>query len=1170
VQARLLLGPAGSGKTIRCLAEARAALDNAPDGAPLLLVAPKQTTFELERRFLVDPAVPGYTRFHILSFERLAHYVLERSGGKSPALLDEEGRLMVLRSLLTAKRGELKLFRASARMNGFARQLSMTLSELQRHNLTPELLRQLAGQTSETGGLSLKLQDLATLLEDYQSWLTKRQLQDADCLLTAATATLASKPKTPTSEIVPPKSPGKSQHRINSSQLDLPFQPVENPTPPFRIGGLWVDGFAEWSPQELELLAAVVPLCDQATLTLCLDRVPGVKTSWLSSWSVAREAYDKCRKRLEAVPGVSVVDEVLTRRPAESRFAKAPALRHLEEFWAEPRAYGTSPAAVSVNASPDPEAEATFAAREILRHVRAGGRYREVSVLVRQLDGYKDALQRVFSRYEIPYFLDRRESVSHHPLAELTRSALRTVAFQWETEDWFAALKTGLVPAEEKDIDELETEALARGWRGAAWLTPLQMHSDSGRHADEDNERARHLEAVRQNIVVPFEKLSLALAEHQHRPTGLQLASALRDFWQILNVEDQLEKSAATDTEKHESAPAVHATVWDQMNRWLSNIELAFPREPLPLKEWFAILEAGLSNLTVGVIPPALDQVLIGAIDRSRNPDVKLVFVLGLNETIFPAAPASPLLLTDSDRAELERRGASLGTTAARQLARERYHAYIAFTRAREKLVVTYALQDANGSQLNPSPFLSQLQQLFPELQVQTCPADNDQQDCEHVSELIVPLLKAQALAANTVPAEKTHEAAALQSVAAFPELAKVFAQIKQFNRPASEDSLAPDLAAQIYGPVLKTSVSRIEQFAACSFRFFVNSGLRAQERKLFELDVKEQGSFQHDVLARFHDELRAEHKRWRDITPVEARQRIASIAHALMASYRAGLLQASVQTRFLAKVLTRSLQDFIETLISWMRDQYRFDPAKVELPFGDGTFPAWTIPLAGGQSLQLEGRIDRVDLCPSENPDQAWCVVVDYKSSHKQLDSLMIEHGLQLQLAAYLNVLRRWPEPKALFGVQQLIPAGVFYVNLRGKYGRDHNRSQALANREAARKLAYRHLGRFDTATLNLLDSRPDAAGGDQFNYRKKKDGELHKRSREALDTAEFEALLDSVEANLKRMGEEIFTGVARVHPFRKGTFTACTYCEYRPICRFDPWTQSYRVLKPKEENSL
>src|SRR5205807_3977372 len=206
-------------------------------------------------------------------------------------------------------------------------------------------------------------------------------------------------------------------------------------------------------------------------------------------------------------------------------------LQHLEQFWAEPRQYdelnglnrqkalaaephvGPAPAnandngpeeitsALRVATCIDPEAEVTLAAREILRHARRGGRYRQVAVLVRRLQDYHHAFQRVFARYEIPFFLDRREPVSHHPLAELTRSALRTVAFQWRGEDWFAALKTGLVPAEDKEIDELETEALARGWKGSAWHAPLQLALEAGAPTEREQEWQQRLERLRQRIV---------------------------------------------------------------------------------------------------------------------------------------------------------------------------------------------------------------------------------------------------------------------------------------------------------------------------------------------------------------------------------------------------------------------------------------------------------------------------------------------------------------------------------------------------------------------------------------------------------------------------------------------------------------------------------------------
>jgi ATP-dependent helicase/nuclease subunit B len=250
------------------------------------------------------------------------------------------------------------------------------------------------------------------------------------------------------------------------------------------------------------------------------------------------------------------------------------------------------------------------------------------------------------------------------------------------------------------------------------------------------------------------------------------------------------------------------------------------------------------------------------------------------------------------------------------------------------------------------------------------------------------------------------------------------------------------------------------------------------------------------------------------------------------------------------------------------MRQQYLFDPAQVELPFGYQTdSPAWAADLGAGHHLELHGRIDRVDLCPQADGNAALCVVVDYKSSQKQLDTVLVENGVQLQLLAYLNVLRHWPDPRVLFGVDKLIPAGVFYVNLRGKYERQPNRLDALETAEDARKQAYRHIGRFDAAALPSLDSREDPCKGDQFNYRLKNDGGVPKRSREALDTAQFRALLGSVEKNLKKIGRGIFAGATAVSPFQKGAMTACDQCDYSAICRFDPWVHRFRVLRKNEE---
>src|SRR5262249_55745465 len=190
--------------------------------------------------------------------------------------------------------------------------------------------------------------------------------------------------------------------------------------------------------------------------------------------------------------------------------------------------------------------------------------------------------------------------------------------------------------------------------------------------------------------------------------------------------------------------------------------------------------------------------------------------------------------------------------------------------------------------------------------------------------------------------------------------------------------------------------------------------GLRAEERKLFELDIREQGTFQHDVLALFHQQLQRENRRWRDITPREAHERIGRIAEVLAVGYRDGLLHSSEQTRFMLRVMTGSLQDFIETLVGWMRGQYQFDPVAVELPFGDEPRGwAWELELGEGHRLAVRGRIDRIDLHRKLGSDTARCVVVDYKSGQRQLDPLLLTNGLQLQLLTYLNVVRGWRNPR-------------------------------------------------------------------------------------------------------------------------------------------------------------
>jgi ATP-dependent helicase/nuclease subunit B len=310
----------------------------------------------------------------------------------------------------------------------------------------------------------------------------------------------------------------------------------------------------------------------------------------------------------------------------------------------------------------------------------------------------------------------------------------------------------------------------------------------------------------------------------------------------------------------------------------------------MALRDWLPILEAGLARLSVGVIPPVLDQVLIGSIDRSRNPELKLAPLLGVNETVFPATPPAGHLLGEADREELAAREVRLGHGRREFLSRERFLGYIACTRARQRLVVTCAQQDNDGGALNPSPFFAHLHRLFSKLPVEKF-APPDWREAGHLSELAGQLARA------------GDHAPILSELLRRPAFASLREQMASFASVTEPRRLEPEQAAQLYGTALRTSVSRLEEFAACSFKFFVRSGLRAEERERFELDVRERGSFQHEALA----------------------------------------------------------------------------------------------------------------------------VVVDYKSSARKLDKIMMAHGLHLQLPAYLSVLRHLGDARKIFGVGRLAPAGGF-----------------------------------------------------------------------------------------------------------------------------------------------
>ncbi len=880
--ARFLLGPAGSGKTWRCLAGIRAALRDDPDGPPLLFLAPKQATFQLERQLLAEDGIRGFARLQILSFERLAFWILRHLGRPEPRLLGDVGRTMVLRGVLESEAGRLAHLGRAARTPGFARELSRWLGQLIQLGNDPARLESVAARPETAPILRAKLGDLARVQRGYSEWLLREGLSDKDQLLEIARQELSRTPRG---------------------------------TPLFD--GVWMDGFAEMTPLETALLAEVVGRSRESTLAFCVDAdaasTPG------SFWSVVADCFRRCHAAVAAATEGGPVVEKLGRSTGQGRFASSPVLAALESGWATGNG-GTAGLpesdAIRVLVCADAHAEAECAAEHVLAHVAAGGRYRDAAVLSRTLDSLGPILERTFHRRGIPCFLDQRFPIRHHPLVELTRSAVRIVSDPAGDDDWFAWLKCGLLGLPEWAAERAENALLRLRWEGHRW-TSVDGVLEAG---------------IPDRVVGPIHRFGSRLVG---TVTGATLAAALRALWADLDLERVLE-----EWDRIRPDMFSHRTVLRESEAWLDELVRGFGNVGQPLAGWMPILETAWSAMTAGAIPPALDQVLLGTIDRSRNPDLRLVVLPGWAEDVFPAPPPADGLLSRAELERLSEAGLNVGPEIVARVAHERFYAYIALTRTRQKVVVTIPSRSSAGRPLLPSPFV----RMLPRAAAWISPRD------------------------------------------------------RRASAPECEgpvETLTPDVARSLMGTVWDTSASGLEQAAACLLQHGLSRALSVRERTELEFDSRAEGSLQHELLAEFHRRVRRIGRRWRDIQKAEAT--------ALLAAIKGEMLdQVPTTNEFEWEVTFRSVVRFVLAWLEFAPD-WPLDPTHAELKFGKGApLPAISLPLAHGV-LRINGSIDRVDMARGEDEENGVLCAIDYKLSGERFSREDLESGRQLQLPIYL-----------------------------------------------------------------------------------------------------------------------------------------------------------------------
>ena len=891
-------------------------------------------------------------------------------------------------------------------------------------------------------------------------------------------------------------------------------------------------------------------------------------------------------------------------RPGEIRLLAAP--NPLEEVREAARVIA-SMVRQSGKANAEPNTQAgEDSCREALR-------YRDFAIITGDLQGYGSLVRQVFGEMGIPFFVDEKRSLLRNPLLEYVRAAAQVLAESFGTESMIRLLRSGLTGLPADTVDRLENYILGAGLRGKTrWHQPIIKA-----YRDEDPEELPLLEEARKRLLDLLDPLAetfssrgrnkkgpAAEADSGHseecgdeeaqkkQPQGNDLAEILRsdrddsmlrartaseshrkiykkgsvaekaeafyDFLVRSGAEEELARRAeAFAGNGRQDLAREYRQVYGRVLDFLERLVRVLGDEIVSMRDFRDLLEAGLAEEKIAIIPPGNDQVLVGDMERSRLGNVKALLFLGVNEGLVPKPENGGGLLSETDRELLAGAGIKLKPTARENISISRFYMYLALTKPSRYLQISYAESDSSGGSLRPSYLVSSLRAIFPELAVER-PPETVAERVEHMANAHALLVEGFSRLTNAGA-----DAAFFELFARFRrnpiERLRLDALLAAATKRKPEDAIGRAAANALYGKTLTNSASRLEKFAACEFAQFVRYGLRLRERAEFRFTPLDMGNVVHDALERFGKGLLHDGLDWTEISDEDRNLRLSLALREAAEGYGSNILEDSPRNAY----QTRRMLRLLGTSVWAMQEQLRrgdFRPAYYELAFGDlgGTESrtresAITVyDLGGGESLALIGRIDRVDIC-----QEGFLKIVDYKTGSRAFDIAAFYHGLQLQLVVYLGAAR---ELLSRAG-RPLQPAGMFYFEIKDPVVKaDASMTDDELREEILKEMRSSGLVASERETLLLLD-KSLANGGKSLVIPAEvtKAGALSKTSK-AVTAEQFDEMLDYAKRKIREIGTKILRGEADVNPYRYRGKTACEYCAYREICGFDPKIGGYR----------
>ena len=1131
---RFYFGPSGSGKSHRIYEEIMQRAAQEP-GRNFLIIVPDQFTMQTQKDLVMRSDRGGILNIDVLSFGRLSHRILEEVGTKEMPVLDDTGKSLVLQKIAADLKEQLPAMGSLLHKQGYIHEVKSAISEFMQYGISTQDMDKLIASAEKRGALAMKLRDLKTLYRGFQDYIRDHFITTEETLDVLRRSLVKSK-ILPDSVVV-------------------------------------FDGFTGFTPIQNRLIQELMRVCEETIVTVTIgeEEDPYQMDGEQKLFHLSKKTVADLVK-LAAEAEVTRGEDVFV-KGGPNRFTEAPALCYLEQnlFRYQYEPYTEKQCEIRMFEALSPREEVHQTALYIRKLIREEGlTYRDIAVVIGDLEGYASYVETEFGQLEIPCFLDRTRGIVLNPMIEYIKSALQLYIRDFSYDTVFHFLRSGMSDISREEIDELENYVIRTGARGYRTYSRLftrkteEMQQGSGQ---EDTERAEEtlerLNRIRQQFADTVEILHMA-----PRAKAGEYVDHLYDFLEQNQVQQKLLSYQQQFEKEGDLAKArEYAQIYRLVMELLDQIYELLGEEEISLQEFADILEAGFGEITVGTIPQNVDRIVVGDMERTRLKQVKVLFFLGVNDGNIPKNASKGGIISDMDREFLIESGTEMAPSPRQQMYIQRLYLYLNMTKPSERLYLSYAKVNSDGKGIRPSYLIDTVRKLFPQLAVEYPQnrsrieqIEGRQEGARYLAEEL------REYADGTLREEERQDFYLMyRAYEADPEgrdrlTAAAFRRYK-------ESGLSRIVARALYGRQLENSVSRLETYAACACRHFLQYGLSLQEREEFGFEVSDMGNVYHAVLENFAGKLAESGRTWWDFDENFATQAIKEAVEGYAATYGETVLYSSARNEYAITRMSRILTRTVLTLQQHLK-QGSFQPDDYELSFRFAEdLDSIHVDLSEEEKMHLQGRIDRIDV--SEDAEHVYVKVIDYKSGNKKFDLAALYYGLQLQLVVYMNAAmelesRKHPD-------KEIVPAALLYYHIDDPtIETPVELTQEQINEEILTKLRMNGVVNSDPAVVERLD-RFLQDKSKVIPVEKKKDGSFSARSG-ILSREELQVVSAYVDTKIRQIGREILDGKIAANPYEKGNEEACTYCAYKKVCGFDGSMPGYekRQLEELDKQTL